>query len=236
MTSNKTSYPAAHEEPWRVFRIMAEFVEGFDVMSRLGPAVTVYGSARTPPDKPAYQQAVELGRKLAAEDFTVITGGGPGIMEAANRGAAEAGGISVGLNIVIPQEQRPNPYINLELDFDYFFARKVMFVKYSVAIVCFPGGFGTLDELFENLTLIQTQKTSPSPVVLIGSDYWKPLVAWLQSKLLEEYEAISPEDLDLFMLTDEVDEAIAHIVRTCKEAGPLWEHPSRSPVRRRPDR
>ncbi len=236
MTSKKDKYWAMHEEPWRVFRIMAEFVEGFDVMSRLGAAVTVFGSARTAPDKPAYQQAVDLSRKLIAEGFAVITGGGPGIMEAANKGALEARGTSVGLNIAIPQEQKPNPYINVGLDFDYFFARKVMFVKYAFGVVCFPGGFGTLDELFETLTLIQTQKTNPSPVVLIGSSYFGPLVNWLRSTLLEEHATISPEDLDLFMLTDDVDEAVAHIVGHYKEAGPLWKHPAPRQGRRHDDR
>jgi uncharacterized protein (TIGR00730 family) len=194
-------------------------------MSRLGPAVTVYGSARTPPDRPDYLQAVKLAGKLVDAGFAVVTGGGPGIMEAANKGAFEAGGTSVGLNIVIPHEQKPNPHINVGLNFDYFFARKVMFVKYAVALVCFPGGFGTMDELFETLTLIQTQKTRPSPVVLVGKRFWTPLVDWLRSVLLEGYGNISREDLDLFMLTDDVDEAVEHIVRNFQEAGPLWEHP-----------
>jgi len=223
----QTERPAA-DETWRVFRIMAEFVDGFDAMSRIGPAVTVYGSARTPPDSPIYKQAVELGAKLAQQGFAVVTGGGPGVMEAANKGAYEMGGISVGLNIVIPQEQEPNPYANVRVDFDYFFARKMMFVKYALALVCFPGGFGTMDELFETLTLIQTDKTKPSPVVLIGTHFWQPLIGWIESTLRDQYETISPEDLDLFVLTDSVDEAVQEIVQKSQEAGPLWEHPQRS--------
>lgn len=216
---------ANSEDTWRVFRIMAEFVEGFDVMGRLGPAVSVFGSARTTADKAAYQQAVVFGRRLVEEGFAVITGGGPGIMEATNKGAFEADGMSVGLNIVIPHEQMANPYQTLALDFDYFFARKVMFVKYAVAVVCFPGGFGTLDEMFETLTLIQTQKAEPSPVVLIGRDFWSPLADWLRETLLESHATISPEDMDLFMVTDDPEEAVQHIVRKYKEAGTLWKHP-----------
>ena len=206
---------------------MAEFVEGFDVMSRIGPGVAVYGSARTSRDAPPYRQAMQMGHDLSVKGFSVITGGGPGIMEAANRGAFEAGGTSVGLNIVLPREQQPNRYINVGLEFDYFFARKVMFVKYAVALVCFPGGYGTLDEFFETMTLIQTQRTRPSPVILIGKSFWQPMVEWLKTTLLEEYRTISPEDLDLFMVTDDIDEAVAYIVRKCPECGPLWEHPTR---------
>jgi len=218
---------AGPEDPWRVFRIMAEFVEGFDVMSRIGPAVTVYGSARTPREAPAYHQAMQLGHDLVCRGFAVITGGGPGIMEAANRGAFEAGGTSVGLNIVLPMEQKPNRYQNVSLHFDYFFARKMMFVKYAVAMVGFPGGYGTLDEFFESLTLLQTQRTKPSPVVLIGKKFWTPMIDWLRGTLLEEHQTISPEDLDLFLLTDDVDEAVDHIVRKCPECGPLWDQPTR---------
>jgi uncharacterized protein (TIGR00730 family) len=226
MNSENRRFGSVADEPWRVFRIMAEFVDGFDVLGRLGPGVSVFGSARTPGNRRPYQQAVEMGRRLAEEGFAVITGGGPGIMEAANKGAFEAGGTSLGLNITIPQEQKANPYLNIRLDFKYFFARKVMFVKYAVALVCFPGGFGTLDELFETLTLIQTQKTPPSPVVLIGSEYWSPLVNWFRGTLLEEHQAISPEDLDLVMVTDDVEEAVAHILRKYRQAGPLWEPPA----------
>jgi len=217
----------ASEETWRVFRIMAEFVEGFDVMSRIGPSVSVFGSARTKPNEPSYQQAVKIGSKLVENGFACITGGGPGIMEAANKGAFEAGGTSVGLNINIPHEQIANPYQNVSINFDYFFARKVMFVKYAVALICFPGGFGTLDEVFESLTLIQTHKTKPSPLVLIGTSFWTPLIQWLQNGLLETYETISPEDLNLFKVTDDLDEAIAHIVDKYEECGTLWEHPNR---------
>jgi hypothetical protein len=189
--------------------------------------VTVFGSARTPADNPAYLKAVELGRKLVEHRFAVITGGGPGIMEAANKGALEAQGISIGLNIVIPEEQQPNPYINLGVDFDYFFARKVMFVKYTYGMICFQGGYGTLDELFEALTLIQTHKTQPSPVALIGTKFWTPLVDWLKDSLLEQYETISPEDLDLFKVTDDVDEAVSHIAANYAAGGPLWSQPKR---------
>lgn len=214
------------EETWRIFRIMAEFIEGFDIMSRIdNPLVSVFGSARTPPERRDYQMAVELGRKLAKAGFAVVTGGGPGIMEAANRGAAEAGGTSVGLNIVLPREQKPNRYQNVSLHFDYFFARKMMFVKYSVALICFPGGFGTIDELFEALTLIQTQRTPASPVILVDSRYWNPLLQWMRQILCDDYAAISPEDLDLCMVTDDLDAAVARVTARYQECGPLWEHP-----------
>ncbi len=199
------------QETWRIFRIMAEFVDGIDVMSRVGPAVSVFGSARTPKDTPIYQQARALAAALVREQLAVITGGGPGVMEAANRGAAEAGGTSVGLNIWLPHEQAPNPYQNVELEFHYFFVRKVMFLKYARAMVCFPGGFGTLDELFETLTLLQTKKAPAMQVVLMGSAFWAPLVDWLRITLLERERTISPEDLDLFLLTDDVEEAVATI-------------------------
>jgi uncharacterized protein (TIGR00730 family) len=220
----KRAYP---EEAWRLFRIMAEFVDGFDIMSRVSAAVSIFGSARTLPTSPLYSQAVQLGAHLIREGFTVVTGGGPGIMEAANKGAYEAGGTSVGLNIVLPQEQKPNPYQNVRLDFDYFFARKVMFVRYAVALVCFPGGFGTLDEMFETLTLIQTHRTKQSSVILIGKSYWTPLVDWIRHTLLEEYAAISPEDLDLLFLTDDVEEAAARIIKNYREQGVIWEPPRR---------
>lgn len=225
MIRKQMDHESASQETWRIFRIMAEFVEGFDVMSQVGPAVTVYGSARTQPEAPEYQQAVELGGKLAREGFAVVTGGGPGIMEGANKGAHEADGTSIGLNIVIPMEQQINPYLNVSINFDYFFARKVMFLKYAVALVCFPGGFGTMDELFETLTLMQTRKTKTSPVVLVGTKFWNPLVDWMRATLLEGHETISPEDLDLFMVTDDLDQAVSHIVTNYEECGPLWEHP-----------
>ncbi len=222
------------EETWRIFRIMAEFVEGFDVLGRLGPAVTVFGSARLKPNSPAYKMGVELGRNLAKAGFAVITGGGGGIMEAAHRGASKVGGTTVGLNIVLPHEQKPNPYIDIELEFDYFFVRKVMFLKYSVALVCLPGGFGTLDEFFETMTLLQTQRTPPSPVILMGKDYWTPLLNWVRKTVLGKYQAIAPEDLNLFTLTDDADEAVEIIVQKYRDAGTLYNHPIRGHRRRAP--
>jgi uncharacterized protein (TIGR00730 family) len=199
---------ALKHESWRVFRIMSEFVEAFDTLSRIGPAVTVFGSARTLPNDPYYAKAVECGAKLAQRQFAVITGGGPGIMEAANKGAREAGGTSVGLNITLPTEQIPNVYQNVELDFRYFFVRKVMFVKYACGFIIFPGGYGTMDEFFEALTLIQTLKVVPFPVVLIGKDFWSGLMDWFTDTLHHRYATIGPEDFTLFQLTDSVDEAV----------------------------
>lgn len=198
-------------ESWRIFRIMSEFVEAFDTLATLGPAVSVFGSARTPENDPYYNLAVECSKRLVERGFAVITGGGPGIMEAANRGALEADGVSIGLNISLPMEQKPNPYQNVELDFRYFFCRKVMFVKYARGFIIFPGGFGTMDEFFESLTLIQTLKVQPFPVVLIGTDFWSGLLGWIRSTLDEKYHTISPDDLDLFRLTDDVDEAVSII-------------------------
>lgn len=198
-------------ETWRLFRILSEFVDGFEVMSRVGPSVSVFGSARTAPDHPSYLQAVECGRLICDAGFGVITGGGPGIMEAGNKGAFECGGTSVGLNIELPFEQKPNDYQNVELMFRYFFVRKVMFVKYATGFVIFPGGFGTMDELFESLALIQTLKIDPFPVVLVGSDYWRGLLDWIKGTMLEEYGNISPQDLDLFKLTDSTEEAVDYI-------------------------
>jgi uncharacterized protein (TIGR00730 family) len=211
MAAGEFSYRTAAEETWRIFRIMAEFVEGIDVLSQLGPAVSVFGSARTQPENPYYQQAVELGRKLARRNFAVITGGGPGIMEAANKGAAEGGGGSVGLNIALLHEQVPNTYQNITLNFHYFFVRKVMFVKYAVALACFPGGFGTMDEFFETMTLLQTGKTRPMKVVLIGTPFWNPLCGWLRDNMLGLHHNISPQDLDLFLVTDDLDLAVETI-------------------------
>ena len=211
MENNEFTYRTAAEETWRIFRIIAEFVEGVEELANIGPAVSIFGSARTPPKDRYYDQARELGGALAKRGLAVITGGGPGIMEAANRGAFEANGTSVGLNIALPQEQMPNPYQNVTLDFHYFFARKVMFVKYASAFVCFPGGFGTMDEFFESMTLIQTGKTPPMKVVLMGSDFWNPLVDWIRNVMLGERKAISPEDLDLFTITDDIDVAVEHI-------------------------
>jgi uncharacterized protein (TIGR00730 family) len=196
------------EDPWRVFRIMAEFVEGFEVMSQIGPAVSIFGSARTPRGAPLYKQARQLARMLAEEHFAIITGGGPGIMEAANRGAADAGGQSIGLNITLPFEQEPNRYANVALDFHYFFARKVMFLKYACGFVCFPGGFGTMDEFFESMTLIQTAKVEHFPVVLIGTDYWGGLLEWIRREMLHDSAYVSPGDVDLCTLTDDLDQTV----------------------------
>jgi len=179
-----------YEDLWRVFRIMAEFVEAFETMNKVGRAVSIFGSARTSVDDPYYAKARELAGELVKRKFAIITGGGPGIMEAANRGAYEAKGLSVGLNINLPMEQKPNPYQNVSLDFHYFFARKMMFVKYAGALVCFPGGFGTLDEFFEALTLIQTQKTPRFPVVCIGREYWSGLHDWIEKTLLNQYHTV----------------------------------------------
>ena len=199
-------------DPWRALRILAEFVEGFDALAEVGPAVTVFGSARTPPGDATYELARETGARFARQGFAVITGGGPGIMEAANRGCQEAGGLSVGCNIELPHEQGLNPYVDLGVEFRYFFARKVMFVKYADAFVIFPGGFGTLDELFEALTLIQTKKIRDFPIVLVGSDYWSGLIDWIRDRLVAE-AAIDKADLDLLRITDDPEEA-CRIVQT----------------------
>src|SRR5918993_5369662 len=171
-------------DSWRIFRIMAEFVEGFEVMAPVGKAVSIFGSARTKPDDPMYKAAEETARRCVKAGFSVITGGGPGIMEAANKGAIEAGGTSVGLNITLPQEQEANRYQNVSLDFHYFYARKVMFTKYADAFICFPGGFGTMDEFFESLTLIQTLKIEPFPVVCVGKAFWTPLIDWMRGTMM----------------------------------------------------
>ncbi len=197
-------------ESWRLFRILGEFVEGVERLHDLGPAVSIFGSARTTPDDPAYQKAVETAALFAKEKFAVITGGGGGIMEAANKGAAEAGGVSVGLNINLPFEQQPNPYANIQLEFHYFFIRKVMFVKYAMAYIIMPGGFGTLDELFEAVTLIQTHRIRPLPVILVGSDYWGGLIDWIKDRLLKD-ALISPEDIDILQIIDEPEEVVKAI-------------------------
>jgi uncharacterized protein (TIGR00730 family) len=200
-----------HADPWRVLRIQSEFVEGFGALAELGPAVSVFGSARTRPGMPAYGLAQELGGALAKAGYAVITGGGPGVMEAANRGASEAGGISVGLGIELPFEQGINDWVDVGVNFRYFFARKTMFVKYARAFCVLPGGFGTLDETFEALTLVQTRKVTRFPVVLLGSSYWSGLLSWLRETMLA-YGAISPGDLDLVTVTDDVAEAVSVIV------------------------
>lgn len=205
-----------HADPWRVLRIQSEFVAGFDALAKLPKAVTVFGSARTPETDENYRLGVELGRKLVAADYAVITGGGPGIMEAGNRGAHEAGGTSVGLGIELPFEQGLNPYVDLGLNFRYFFARKTMFLKYSQAFVCLPGGLGTLDELFEVLCMVQTRKVTNFPIVLVGTAFWSGLVDWMRERLVSG-GFINPEDMDLFICTDDLDEAVNHIVSSHKE-------------------
>ncbi len=201
-------------DSWRMFRIMAEFVEGFDTLSSVKrPSVTIYGSARTDESHPDYAVAREIARKLAGHGYGIITGGGPGIMEAANRGAHDAEGLSIGLNIDLPHEQDGNPYVNLPLDFRYFFVRKVMFMKYSMAFVCMPGGFGSMDELFESLTLIQTRKIRPFPIILVGSSFWSGLVDWIREQLLGNGK-IAEDDLMLFEVLDDVDEIVSYIRKT----------------------
>ncbi len=198
------------EDSWRIFRIMAEFIEGFEVLSKIPAAVSIFGSTKTRPKDNDYQKAEETARRLVKEGYAIATGGGPGIMEAANKGAKEAGGVSVGLNIDLPEEQEPNKYIGTYLNFRYFFVRKVMFVKYAVAFVIFPGGFGTLDELFEPLQLIQTQKIKPFPVILVGKEYWKGLVNWIKEVLLARGK-ISSHDLNLFHIAEEPEEIVSFI-------------------------
>jgi len=200
-----------HTDPWRVLRIQSEFVEGFGLLAELGPAVSVFGSARTGPGQPEYERAQQLGAALAQAGYAVITGGGPGTMEAANRGASEAGGTSVGLGIELPFEQRLNDWVDLGLTFRYFFARKTMFVKYSQAFVIMPGGFGTLDEMFEALTLVQTRKVTRFPVILFGEQYWSGLLSWIRDTMLPEAK-IGAADLDLIHTTSDVAEAVSIIV------------------------
>ena len=195
------------KDSWRMFHIIAEFVEGFEALGDCPPSVSIFGSARARPDDEEYQKAEQVAQLLVESGFGVITGGGPGVMEAANKGAALAGGKSIGLNIQLPNEQEPNPYSNLSLSFRYFFVRKVMFVKYAVAYVIFPGGFGTMDELFESVTLIQTEKIKPFPVILVGSEYWKGLLDWLKTVVLKE-EIISSSDLDIFQVVDDPSEIL----------------------------
>lgn len=209
--------PARTTDAWRVFRIMGEFVEGFDKLAQLGPAVTIFGSARTTVDDPQYAAARETAYKLAEAGFAVITGGGPGIMEAANRGATEADGESVGCNIELPFEQGMNEYVQTSVNFHYFFVRKTMFMKYAEAFIIFPGGFGTMDELFEALTLIQTGKVRNFPVVLFGVSYWQGLIDWLRGTMLAEGK-IKIEELDRLVLTDSTDEAVRVVVESYDDA------------------
>jgi uncharacterized protein (TIGR00730 family) len=200
-----------HTDPWRVLKIQAEFVEGFNDLAELGPAISVFGSARITPDHPGYQLGVKVGAALVHAGFAVITGGGPGAMEAANKGASEAGGESVGLGIELPFESSLNEYVNFGLNFRYFFVRKTMFVKYSQGYVVLPGGVGTLDELFEAITLVQTQKVTQFPIVLMGVEYWTGLLEWMKGSMLEDGR-IKQSDIDMLTLTDDVDEAVALMV------------------------
>lgn len=202
-------------DSWAIFKIMSEFVEGFEKMSRIKPCVSIFGSARFSDDDPSYIAAEDIAYRLSQSGYGVITGGGPGIMEAGNRGANRANGVSVGLNIDLPFEQSGNPYIDKDklIEFDYFFVRKVMFVKYSQGFIVMPGGFGTLDELFEAMTLIQTGKIGRFPIILYGQDYWGGLLDWIKTTLRDRYKAISPEDLDLFRLVNTPEEAVEHIDR-----------------------
>ena len=199
---------------WQIFKIMAEFVDGFEALAKIGPCISIFGSARTKPGQPYYELTVEVSKKLAQEGFGIITGGGPGIMEAANKGATEAGGKSVGINIELPFEQHANEFVNrdLNLHFDYFFVRKVMFVKYSQAFIMMPGGFGTMDEFFEVATLIQTRKMLQVPLVLVGSEYWKGLIDWMKKSMLVVEKNISPEDFDLLKLADTAEEVTKHVL------------------------
>ncbi|HWH24200.1 MAG TPA: TIGR00730 family Rossman fold protein [Candidatus Limnocylindria bacterium] len=204
-------------DAWRALRIMGEFVEGFDSFARLGPAVSIFGSARAAPDDPLYAAAENVAAKFARRGITVITGGGPGLMEAANKGASGAGGVSVGLVIQLPHEEEPNRYVNLAQTFRYFFVRKTMFVKYAQGFVIFPGGFGTFDELFESLTLVQTGKIDHFPIILFGTTYWRPLIGWLRDTVAAG-GMISPHDLELFRCTDDPDEAVAWVEASFAEA------------------
>ena len=206
-----------HTDPWRVLRIQSEFVEGFGTLAELGPAVSIFGSARTRQDNPMYGQAERLASELSRAGLAVITGGGPGVMEAANKGAADAGGVSVGLGIELPFETGLNPYVNLGINFRYFFARKTMFVKYSQGFVVLPGGFGTFDELFEALTLVQTRKVTSFPVVLFGTAYWGGLIDWLRSSVLASGN-ISEPDIEMLQVTDDVDEAVSIMLASRDEA------------------
>jgi uncharacterized protein (TIGR00730 family) len=208
------------EDPWRIFRIMAEFVDSFETMSKVGPAVSVFGSARMKPSDPCYKVGVELGKLLARHNIAVITGGGPGMMEAANKGAALGKGKSVGLNIELPHEQKGNRYANIPLHFHYFFARKVAFAKYSMGFVFMPGGFGTLDEFAEIATLVQTGRIPKFPLILVGKKFWSGLLGWMKAQMLDRRELISPEDLDLFSIVETPEEAVAIILDYERRVGP----------------
>jgi len=200
------------DESWRIFRIISEFTEGVDRLSNLGYAVSIFGSARLPPDNPYYQQTVDMAKRLAKEKFSIITGGGPGIMEAANKGAFESQTKSVGLNIRLPHEQTANPYQDITLDYRYFFVRKVMFVKHSMGYVCMPGGFGTMDEFFESLTLMQTEKIYPMPMILFGIEYWQGLIEWMKKTMIAN-GTVSESDFDFITLTDDVDQVVETMIK-----------------------
>ena len=207
------------QDMWRIFRVMAEFVEGFDELASVGPAVSFFGSARAEPGQQYYELAQETASKIVKAGFAVMTGGGGGIMEAANKGAVQAEGKSIGLNIELPMEQIPNEYQNLSLHFRYFFCRKVMFLKYAHGFIVFPGGYGTMDEFFESLVLIQTLKQASFPVILMGSEYWAGLIDWMREKMLKEHDYISPEDMDVFTIVDEPKAAVKIIVGFKKAQG-----------------
>ncbi len=216
---SNTTVSFIKEDPWRIFRIMAEFVDSFEALSKVGPAVTIFGSARTQPENPYYKATVTLAKALAEHNLAVITGGGPGIMEAANRGATKVKGKSVGLNIELPFEQKGNPYANIPIHFHYFFSRKVCFVKYSIAFVFMPGGFGTLDEFYEVLTLVQTQRIPRFPLILFGRKYWKGLLDWMATTMGKGHY-IGPGDLELVTVTDDPQEAINIILDYERRVGP----------------
>ena len=205
------------QDLWRIFRVMAEFTEGFEELSSVGPAVSIFGSARSKPDDPYYKLAEQTASELVNAGFAIITGGGGGIMEAANKGAADANGQSIGLNIELPMEQVPNEYQNISMNFRYFFVRKVMFLKYAHGFIVFPGGYGTMDEFFESLVLIQTLKQATFPVILMGSDYWAGLVDWIKAKMLGEHKYIAPEDLGDFTMADDVQTAVK-IIKDFRES------------------
>ena len=216
----KTWKETKNQHTWSVFKIMSEFVEGFEKLSNVGPCISIFGSARTDESNPYYKDAETLAEKLTQKGYGIITGGGPGIMEAANKGAKKGGGASVGLNIDLPFEQEPNKYIDYEksIDFNYFFVRKVMFVKYAQAFVIMPGGVGTLDELFETITLIQTEKIQKIPIILYGSQYWKGLLHWMKDIVLEQEKCISQSDFDNFLLMDDINEVVQTIEQFYKES------------------
>jgi len=225
------------KETWRLFRIMSEFIEGFDELSGIGPAVSIFGSARLKANNRYYKKSVEIAHLLSKNGYTIITGGGPGVMEAANRGAAKNGGLSVGLNITLPMEQKPNKYQNRMLNFRYFFARKVMFVKYAMGYVCMPGGFGTLDEFFEALTLIQTHKIYPFPLILVGSEFWSPLMDFMRETMVR-MRTVSEQDLDLLQLTDSAEDVLEIMNRHMDEKkkfieGTVKPAPKKAAKRRR---